>query len=153
MANGIVRFDPFEDLTRLQREMNRLFDDTYGTGSRPTRREGVAAPTWAPAVDVSEDANEIVLRSELPGVKMEDLDIEVANDTLTIRGEKKFAEEEKKNNYVRIERAYGVFQRSFNLGVPVQHDKISAGFKDGVLTVRLPKSEETKPKKVVVKPA
>jgi len=153
MANGIVRFDPFEDLSRLQREMNRLFDDTYTPSPRTSRREGVAAPTWAPAVDVAEDANEIVLRSELPGVRQEDLDIEVVNDTLTIRGEKKFADDEKKGNYVRIERAYGAFQRSFTLGVPVQQDKINASFKDGVLTVRLPKSEETKPKKVLVKPA
>lgn len=153
MANGIVRFDPFEDLTRLQREMNRLFDDTFVTGSRPARREGMTPAAWAPAVDVSEDANEIVLRSELPGVKQEDLDIELSNDMLTIRGEKKFEDEEKKGNYVRIERAYGAFQRSFNLGVPVQQDKISASFKDGVLTVRLPKSEATKPKKVLVEGA
>jgi len=153
MANGIVRFDPFEDLTRLQREMNRLFDDTFVASPRQSRREGVAAPIWAPAVDVAEDANEIILRSELPGVKQDDLDIELTNDTLTIRGEKKFDDEEKKGNYIRIERAYGAFQRSFNLGVPVQQDKINASFKDGVLTVRIPKSEDTKPKKVLVKTA
>lgn len=151
MANGIVRFDPFEDLTRLQREMNRLFDDTFTpTPTRGRRSEGVATATWAPAVDVAEDANEIVLKSELPGVRQEDLDIELANDTLTIRGEKKFEDEEKKGNYVRVERAYGSFQRTFSLGVPIDQDKISASFKDGVLTVRLPKSEQTKPKKVAV---
>jgi HSP20 family protein len=150
MASSIVRFDPFEDLNRLQREMNRLFDDTYVPSTRQGRREGVAAPIWAPAVDVAEDANEIVLRTELPGVKQEDLDIELSSDSLTIRGEKKFDDEEKKGNYVRIERSYGAFQRTFTLGVPVQQDKISANFKDGVLTIHLPKSEDTKPKKVKV---
>ena len=153
MANSIVRFDPFEDLSRLQHEMNRLFDDTYSTGPRTARRENAATQLWAPAVDVAEDANEIVLRSELPGVKQDDIDIELAHDTLTIRGEKKFEEEDKKGNYVRIERAYGTFQRSFNLSVPVDQDKINASFKDGVLTIRLPKSEATKPKKVLVKSA
>ncbi|MDR3710644.1 MAG: Hsp20/alpha crystallin family protein [Capsulimonadaceae bacterium] len=152
MANGIVRFDPFEDLSRLQREMNRLFQDSVSGagGSRGQLRESAAAGIWAPAVDVAEDANEIVLKSELPGVKQEDLDIEVSNDTLTIRGEKKFEDEEKKGSYIRIERAYGTFQRSFNLGVPIDQNQITASFKDGVLTVHLPKSEKIKPKKVLV---
>ncbi|HEY3332375.1 MAG TPA: Hsp20/alpha crystallin family protein [Capsulimonadaceae bacterium] len=149
MANGIVRFDPFEDFTRLQRDMNRLFDDSFGTPTR-RNRENVATAAWAPAVDVSEDTNEIVLRAEVPGVKQDDLDIELTGDTLTIKGEKKFEDEERKGNYVRVERSYGSFQRSFNLAVPVQADKINATFKDGVLTVHLPKSEATKPRKVLV---
>jgi HSP20 family protein len=154
MANSIVRFDPFEDLSRLQREMNRLFNDSY---SAPTTRRSPDSAAfsagWAPAVDVAEDASEITLKIELPGVKKDEIDLELSSDTLTIRGEKKFEEKEKAGNYVRIERSFGKFQRTFSLSVPIQQDKITANFSDGVLTVRLPKSEASKPKKVLVQDA
>ncbi len=152
MANNLVRFDPFEDLTRLQREMNRLFDDSYGVAAHHPHKEGMMTAAWAPVVDVSEDTNEIVMRVEVPGVKPEDLDIEMSGETITIKGEKKFEDEERKGNYVRMERSYGTFQRSFTLNVPVKPDEITASFKDGVLTLKVPKSEAIKPKKVMVKP-
>jgi HSP20 family protein len=101
-------------------------------------------------VDVAENENEIVLRAEVPGMKQEDIDIELTGDTLTLRGERKFENEDRKETFVRIERSYGRFQRSFTLGVPVQHDAVRASYRDGVLEIHLPKSEETKPRKVQV---
>jgi HSP20 family protein len=149
MPTNIVRFDPFEDLTRLQREVNRLFDDS----ARPTGRadgELTSSRAWQPRVDIYEDRNEIVVKADLPGVKQDDIDIELTGETLTIRGERKFEDVERKDNYVRVERAYGHFQRSFTIGVPIQHDAVAASYRDGILEVHLPKSEETKPKKVKV---
>ncbi len=148
MAN-IVRFDPFEDMARLQREVNRLFEDS----NRPAGRGGAEltpARTWAPAVDIFEDRDEIVVRADLPGLKLEDIDIELTGETLTIRGERKFEDTARKDGYVRIERSYGHFQRSFTISVPVRSDAVKASYRDGLLEVHLPKSEETRPKKVQV---
>ncbi|MCW3060091.1 MAG: Heat shock protein Hsp20 [Capsulimonas sp.] len=146
MAN-IVRFDPFEDLGRLQREVNRLFEDNSRT-SRGT--ETTAARTWAPSVDILEDGSEIIVIADLPGLRQEDIDIELTGETLTIKGERKFEDTQRKDRYVRVERSYGTFQRSFTIGVPIQNDAVKASYKDGILEVHLPKSEETKPKKVQV---
>jgi HSP20 family protein len=146
MAN-IVRFDPFEDMNRLQREVNRLFEDN-GRSGRGT--EPVSARTWAPAVDILEDQNEIIVRAELPGIKQEEIDIELKGEMLTLRGERQFEDTQRKDNYVRVERSYGQFQRAFTIGVPVKNDAVTASYKDGILEVHLPKSEETKPKKVKV---
>jgi len=146
---NIVRFDPFEDMGRLQREVNRLFEDN----SRSTGRNGAelaSTPTWAPAVDIFEDREEIVVKAELPGLKQQDIDIELTGDTLTLKGERKFEDTQRKDNYVRVERAYGSFHRSFTIGVPVKHDSVRASYRDGLLEIHLPKSEETKPKKVLV---
>jgi HSP20 family protein len=149
VPHQIVRFDPFEDLTRIQREVNRLFEDT----SRTTGRDGAEAAstrTWAPSVDIFEDANEVAFKVELPGIKQEDIDIEMVGDTLTLKGERHFEDIERKDNYIRVERSYGKFQRSFLIPVTIEQDRIQASFKDGVLSVRLPKVEAVKPKKVQV---
>ena len=146
---NIVRFDPFEDLTHLQHEVNRLFENN----SRTTGRHGaeqVSARVWAPPVDIFEDQNEIIVKAELPGLKQEEFDIELTGDTLTLKGERKFEDTQRKDNYVRVERAYGSFQRSFTVGVPIQHDAVKASYKEGLLEIHLPKSEATKPKKVQV---
>lgn len=148
---GIVRFDPFRELDRLQSEMNRLFEGYTGAPERSNGGQLVqGGRIWSPSVDVAETQNEIVLRAELPGMKQEDIDIELTGDTLTIRGERKFENEERKESFVRVERSYGRFQRSFTLGIPVQHDQVKASYRDGILEVHLPKSEETKPRKVAV---
>ena len=149
MPTNIVRFDPFEDMARLQREVNRLFDDS----SRPTGRAGsepAFARTWAPAVDIFEDREGIMVRADLPGLRLEDIDIELTGDTLTLKGERKFQDAQRKDGYVHVERAYGQFRRSFTIGSPVRNDAVKASYKDGILEVYLPKSEETKPKKVQV---
>ncbi len=143
---SLVRWDPFRDLEALQEDVNRLFQESM---AKP-RREAPAARVWAPPVDVVEDQDKILVKAELPGMKREDIDIELSGDTLTIRGERKFENEEKKDNYVRVERTYGRFQRTFTIGVPVKSDEVRAAYRDGILEVSIPKSEETKPKKVDV---
>lgn len=143
---SLVRWDPFRELEALREDVNRLFQETM---ARP-RRESPAARTWAPPVDVAEDENNIIVKAELPGMKREDIDIELTGDTLTIRGERKFEAEDKKENYVRVERAYGKFQRSFTLGVPVKTNEVKASYKNGLLEIVIPKAEEVKPKKVDV---
>jgi len=149
MAANIVRFDPFEDLTRLQREVNRLFEDNSRPGASRTA-ENTVQRSWTPAVDIYEDAGEVILRAELAGIKQEDIDIELSGDTLTIKGDRKFEELEKRDGYVRVERTYGPFQRAFTIGIPVNADAIKASYRDGILEVRLPKSEQAKAKKVQV---
>jgi len=148
MATNIVRFDPFEDLTRLQRDVNRLFEDNV----RPSGRgaEQASLRTWAPVVDIREDRDEIVVSAELPGLKQENIDIELSGDTLTISGERSFSDTERKDSYVRVERSYGSFRRAFTIGVPINADEVKASYKDGVLEVHVPKSEAVKPKKVAV---
>lgn len=142
---AIARFDPFRDLAVLQDRVNRLFGDAYGT-----REEGVFS-NWVPAVDIFEnDKKELVLKAELPDVKKEDVSVTVENNTLTLSGERKFDSEVKKENYHRIERAYGSFSRSFSLPATVDTVKIGAEFKSGVLTVRLPFREEAKPRSIAV---
>lgn len=143
---SLARWDPFRDLEALQEDVNRLFQDTM---ARP-RREAPASRVWAPPVDVAEDDDQIAVKVELPGMKKEDIDIELTGDTLTIRGERKFENEEKRDKYVRVERVYGRFQRSFTVGVPIKADELKAAYKDGILEITIPKAEEVKPKKVEV---
>ncbi len=143
---SLARWDPFRELEALQEDVNRLFQESM---ARP-RRETSAARVWAPPVDVVEDDEKIIVRAEIPGMKKEDIDIELTGDTLTIRGERKLENEEKKENMVRVERAYGRFQRSFTIGVPVKSNEVKAAYRDGILEITIPKSEEIKPKKVDV---
>jgi len=149
---SIVRFDPFRELDRLQNEVNRLFEGYSGVPEERNNGNNRFATgrTWSPAVDVAENPNEIVVRAALPGVKQDDIDIEVSGDTLILRGERKLDNEEHRDNFVRVEHAYGRFQRSFTLGTPIQAGKVSASYTDGILEVHLPKSEETRPRKIQV---
>jgi HSP20 family protein len=141
---SIVRWDPFRELEALRENVNRLFQESMGSRREPAIR------AWAPPVDVIEDQEKIVVKVELPGLKREDIDIEMTGDTLTIKGDRKLEDEEKRKDYVRVERAYGQFQRSFTIGVPVKASEVKAGYKDGILEVTIPKAEEIKPKKVEV---
>ena len=106
---------------------------------------------WMPAFDVSETEAEIIVKAEIPGMKVEDIDITLTVGLLTIKGERKMEKEDKQENYHRIERQFGSFSRSLNLGLKVEAEGIDAAYKDGVLTVTLPKAEEDKPKKIEVK--
>ncbi|MGE0042182.1 MAG: Hsp20/alpha crystallin family protein [Vicinamibacterales bacterium] len=142
---SIVRFDPFRDLSVLQDRVNRLFGDAYG------RREDDVLSAWVPAVDIYEnDKKELVLKAELPDMSREDIAVTVENNTLTISGDRKVASDIKKEQFHRIERAYGAFSRSFSLPPTVDSGKIAAEYKDGVLTVRLPLREEAKPRSIAV---
>jgi HSP20 family protein len=140
---SVVRFDPFRDITSLRDEMNRLFTRTLGDGG-----SGVAS--WTPAVDVFDTADAIVLRAELPGLTTDDFDIEVDGDVLTLSGERTFEEAVEEGRYHRIERSYGRFARSVTLPQNVKADEISANLDDGVLTVRVPKADEVRPRRIAV---
>jgi HSP20 family protein len=140
----IVRWDPFNDMIQFRDEVGRWFD------ALEKRSEGKRTTVWAPDVDIKETDKDVQLRADLPGMKKEDIDISVDEDQLVIKGERKFEKEEKDKDFVRVERSYGSFYRSFNIGVPVKSDQIKASYKDGVLEVVLPKAEAKKPKKIEV---
>ncbi len=146
MVFDLARFEPFSELAELQQRMNRILQEF---GERSGRQPAVAR-AWAPVVDVVETPDAFVFAVELPGLNREDIDIEMTNDGLTIRGERKFTELPEGERYLRQERAYGPFQRTFNVSTPIAHDKIKATYKDGILEVTLPKSEQVKPKKIEV---
>jgi len=145
----LVRWDPFREFAQLQDRFNRVFTDAYG---RPASDEGLlTAGAWVPPVDIFQNGDyELVLKAELPDMAREDIDITVDNGTLTLRGEKKFSGEVKEEQFHRIERRYGTFSRSFSLPQTVDAGKVSAEYKHGVLTVRLPLREEAKPRSIKV---
>lgn len=153
---AIVRWDPLRDLVMLQDRMNRLFEDslarTRGEGRREGQ-EGLVTGLWTPPVDIYETDDAIVMKAELPGIDRKDIQLEVRDGVLTLKGERRFEKEVKQENYHRIERAYGAFARSFTLPNTVQPDKVKARFKDGVLEVTLPKAEETRSRQIQVEMA
>jgi len=144
----VVRWDPFSNLEELHDRVNRLFQESMGRAVG-RREPAAAARGWAPLVDIYEDTDGIVLKVDVAGVKREDIEIEVTGDVLTISGERKMDEQEGRE-YLRMERPCGLFRRSFNIGAPISQSDIKASLKDGVLEVRLPKAEETKPRKIQV---
>jgi HSP20 family protein len=135
---------PFRGATTLQEQINRIFGDGLGTGE-----ESNLTP-WAPAVDIFETEHELVVKADLPDVNPQDLDIRVENNILTIRGDRKFDNKVKEDNYLRVERAYGSFSRSFSLANTVNSEAIKADYQNGVLTLTVPKREEAKPKQIKV---
>ncbi len=145
---ALIRWDPFREMSALQERMNRLLSD-YRTRS-PLGEEEMAQGSWIPAVDIYETMDSIVINVELPGVSKEDMSIEVKENTLTIKGEKKLEKDVKEENYHRMERTYGSFMRAFTLPGTVSQEKVKAKFRDGILEIVLPKAEEAKPKQIKV---
>src|SRR5271166_5356323 len=145
MRTTLSRFEPFSGPSVLQDQINRLFNQTFGSTS-----DEASMTTWAPAVDIYESEHELVVKADLPDVKPEDLDIRVENNILTIRGERKFEKKVDEKNYLRVERSYGSFSRSFSLANTVNTEAIKADYKNGVLTLSIPKREEAKPKQIKV---
>jgi HSP20 family protein len=141
-VSSIARWDSYSG---LQEQVHRLF-----AGSFPRHADHSALTSWAPAVDIYETENELVVKADLPEVDEKDIDVRVENNTLSVRGERKFEKKTEKENYLRVERAYGSFSRSFSLPNTVNHEAIKADFHNGVLTVTLPKRAESKPKQVKV---
>jgi len=139
------RGDLFGELVDMQQEMNRLFDEFFGE-----RQTGMAESAWMPAVDISENDAAIVVRAELPGLSQDDIELNLQDNVLTLKGEKKQEKKEDKGNYHQSECCYGSFSRSFTLPSNVKQEDIQANFKDGVLQITLPKAEEVKPKKITV---
>lgn len=140
----LVRWDPFRELSSPS-SLNRLFDRWPGWAEAPT-----TTSAWAPNVDIFESENELVVKAELPGIDAKDVELNVENNVLTISGERKLEFEDKKENYHRIERAYGAFSRSFSLPRLIDENNIQADYKDGVLTVHVPKHEKAKPKQIKI---
>jgi HSP20 family protein len=136
---------PFRAASALQDQINRLFNDAF---ERTGEESNLTA--WAPAVDINETEHELVVKADLPGIDPKDLDIRVENNVLSIRGERKFEKNVNEENYLRVERAYGSFSRSFSLANTVNPDGIKADYQDGVLTLIVPKREEAKPKQIRV---
>lgn len=143
---SITRWDPFQNLATLQDQVNRLFENPPAG----RRAENSNLTAWAPAVDVYETENELVIKADLPDISEKDLDVRVENNLLTIRGERKLEQKVNEDNYLRIERTYGSFSRSFSLPTTVDTESIQAEYKNGVLTVQLPKRAESKPRQVKV---
>ncbi len=144
----LVKWEPLKDLLTLQDRMNRLFDDS-ARGLRPGE-EALSNALWSPAVDIYETDTEVILKAELPEINQKDIEIQVENNTLVLRGERKFEKEAKRENFHRIERAYGAFARSFTLPTSIDQEKIRADYKDGILKIAMPKREEIKPKQIKV---
>jgi HSP20 family protein len=142
-------WSPVLDLARFQDEVNRLFDAPR-TKVRRTNGDRVASAAFVPPVDIEENANAIVVRAEIPGVKKEEITITLDENVLTLSGERKWEHEERKEQFVRRERRYGSFARSFTLPPTIDAEKISAQMNDGVLTLTLPKRAEAQPRKIAV---
>ena len=150
--DALTRWNPFKEMEDLENRLSTFF------GRAPVRRgngeeEFITMTEWAPLVDITEDEKEYLIKAELPEVKKDEVKVVVENGVLTISGERQFEKEQKNKKYDRVERAYGSFVRSFTLPDGADADKVNAEFKDGVLKVHLPKSEQVKPKQIEVKVA
>ena len=150
MQRTLTRWEPFREMEEFQNRLSTLF-------GRPLRRtngrEEITLPEWTPLADITEDDKEYLIKAELPEMKKEDVKVTVENGVLTISGERKFEQEEKKKKYRRVERGYGTFMRSFTLPDDADFNKVNAQFKNGVLMVHVPKSERAQPKQIEVKVA
>ena len=144
---AIVRWEPFRDLVTAQRDFDRLFRGAFSSQLGETE---LSTRSWAPPVDIYETEEAIVLRAELPGVDPKDVEVRVEDNTLYLKGERKFEKEVKEQNYHRVERSYGSFARSFSLPNSISTDQVKAEFKDGLLTLTMPKREEAKPKTIKI---
>jgi len=142
---AITRWDPFREVAALQNRVNSLFRD-FNDGE-----SSLTTTNFIPAVDIYEDEKKIVLKVEVPGIPEKDLDVSVENNTLTVKGERKFEKEEKEENFHRIERRYGSFFRAFTLPATVETENIDAKYEDGLLKLELKKKPEAQPKQIKVK--
>jgi HSP20 family protein len=138
----------FNDLRNLQDEMNRVFSFGF---PRVENREEIVRGAWQPSVDIVEGKEEIALEAELAGMNIEDVDVSIENNVITISGERKFEKKDESENYHRVERSYGTFTRSFTLPRNVVSDEAKADFKNGILRVTLPKKEEAKARKIEIR--
>ena len=142
---AIARWEPFRGVTTLQDQISRLLNEGFERGGQES-----SLSAWAPAVDIYETEHELVVKADLPDIDPKDLDIRVENNILTIRGERQFEKNVNQENYLRVERAYGSFARSFTLANTVYAEAIKADYQNGVLTLTIPKKEEAKPKQIKV---
>ena len=150
--NTLIRWSPFREMDEIQRRMSSLLEGNLLRRSNLTNgEENITVPEWAPLVDVIEDEKEYLIKVELPEVQKDDVKVTVENGTLTIAGERKAENEQKGRRFHRVERYYGRFERTFGIPDDAETDGVNAEFKDGVLRVRLAKSEKSRPKQIEVK--
>jgi HSP20 family protein len=145
---ALARWTPMGNLQSFQNEMNRMFNEFFRGGNGEEAGSGLS--TWTPRVDIHETDDALVIKAELPGISKDDVSIDVHQNTLTLRGQRKHEAEVKQDNYHRMERAYGTFQRSFVLPTMIDQEKVQATFKDGVLELHLPKLESAKPRRIAI---
>jgi HSP20 family protein len=153
-TKGLAPWRPFMGLTRWETEMDRMMDEFFGRRMRswlPERWLGGDVEITAPSVDVYEEKDDIVVKAELPGLDKNDIEVNISDSHLTLKGEKKKEEKVEDKDYYRCERSYGAFLRAVDLPAAVQGDKVKASFKNGILEVRLPKTEEAKSKEIKIK--
>jgi HSP20 family protein len=143
---AIVRYNPFKELRTMQEQMNRLLDLAWNREVSEELSEGV----WQPPVDIYEDEDSVVIKAELPDIDQKDIEVRIEDNTLMLKGERKLDHSLKKENYHRVERYFGPFQRSFSLPPTIDQEKVKANCERGVLTIILPKKEEKKPKQISV---
>ncbi|GMV49404.1 Hsp20/alpha crystallin family protein [Nitrospirales bacterium NOB] len=154
--SGLTRWEPFRSQWNPWKELEEVEKRLSALWGRPPakaegQKEAISVAEWAPLVDITEDAKEYLIKAELPEIKKEEVKLTVQDNVLSISGERKYEKEEKDKKYHRVERAYGSFLRSFTLPEDADGTKVSAEYKDGILTVHLPKSEKVKPKSIEVK--
>jgi HSP20 family protein len=147
MQQTLTRWEPLRDMEEFQNRLSTLLGRPLRRGNG---REEITLPEWTPLADITENDREYLIKAELPEMKKEDVKVTVENGVLTISGERKFEKEEKKKKYHRVERGYGTFMRSFTLPDDAEAGKIKADFKNGLLTVHLPRTEHAKPKQIEV---
>ena len=148
--NQVMPWDPFRELENMHRRLTSIFDHSTPS-NRQNTNESTIVSEWAPAVDISENEKSYLFKVELPEVKKEDVRVTVENGVLTLTGERKFEKEEQNQKYDRIERSYGTFARSFALPDNIDANKVSASYRDGLLTVAVAKSERALPRQIEVK--
>jgi HSP20 family protein len=146
-GSTMERWEPLRSGADIQTEVNRLFDNFFG---RPSGAAAQGGRAWAPAVDMYETKDDLMLTVELPGVREKDVTVSITGDLLVIKGERRFEQELKEQGYLHVERTYGKFERLIQLPMPVQADKIKATYRDGVLQIQLPKVEAVKPKEIKI---
>ncbi|MBF0400450.1 MAG: Hsp20/alpha crystallin family protein [Magnetococcales bacterium] len=141
--SALVNYDPFRSFRSLQGEINRLFDRNLDESTGQMAQ-------WPMRVDIHEEKDQIIIKADVPGMEQKDIQVNIENGLLTISGERKFEDESRRGNYLRVERVYGRFSRSFQLSNVADAKKISASYKNGVLEVSIPKLEEAKPRSIQV---
>jgi HSP20 family protein len=145
---NLVRWNPFREMDSFHDRMNRFFGEGFFPSEKMVSEWNLA--DWKPAVDVYEEDNAIVIKAELPGIDKKDIEVELNDGVLTLKGERNYENEVKEDNYYRKERAYGKFHRAFTLPEGLDPEKVEAAFKDGVLKVTVPKPEEKQSRKISV---
>jgi HSP20 family protein len=146
---ALARWTPYRDMVTVRDEMNRVFNEVFRRGGA-TDESSWFSGAWTPPVDIYETDEALVLKAELPGFSKDEINIELKENTLLIKGERKREDEVKEGNHHRMERVYGAFQRSFLLPTTVDQEKVKASYKDGILELRLPKVQAAQPKRIAV---